>query len=508
MLIYFIYKNNSFNFNIKNDVSISYIKNMVSKMIQKEKSCFDLFYNNKIISESSSSLFQITKNESNIPIIISLKKNNIKMKLPLLTMPNKSNKNTIDIEPKMNLNLNETELSADSFMKDINQNFKSYTKIKNGSKIPQKEYISRNKVFEDVYNSKDEQIITLMKNLRNKILEFDDALYKKYKTSSDKDNTQLLLYEKNIINFKDKQIQFFKKLISYFDKAEASFSKYKINLEEFYLELSNYNNNINNNNKNSFELNDSIKKEKNIFPKNLKLSQFSDKKLKNISIIKSTDDNLQLYNKASEDSDYSAEILKEKINKILDNKKSRNEKAKKDQQINLTKSIKMNNIKQINLKENFFSKNKRENNLPKLKTFKKKSIIINEENVKNPQNTSKNLDNKNNKVLDTKQIMRTTIESEDRIEMKTLDKNKIDVLFEISENKHEDTGTLSHQADESRDESENNPKEKDLVRALRKKTLNYNQLKDIKIPFAHQTHDRKKSHRLKKLGSNVFDFII
>ena len=231
MLIYFIYKNNSFNFNIKNDVSISYIKNMVSKMIQKEKSCFDLFYNNKIISESSSSLFQITKNESNIPIIISLKKNNIKMKLPLLTMPNKSNKNTIDIEPKMNLNLNETELSADSFMKDINQNFKSYTKIKNGNKIPQKEYISRNKVFEDVYNSKDEQIITLMKNLRNKILEFDDALYKKYKTSSDKDNTQLLLYEKNIINFKDKQIQFFKKLISYFEKAEASFSKYKINLK-------------------------------------------------------------------------------------------------------------------------------------------------------------------------------------------------------------------------------------------------------------------------------------
>ena len=168
----------------------------------------------------------------------------------------------------------------------------------------------------------------------------------------------------------------------------------------------------------------------------------------------------------------------------------------------------MNNIKQINLKENFFSKNKRENNLPKLKTFKKKSIIINEENVKNPQNTSKNLDNKNNKVLDTKQIMRTTIESEDRIEMKSLDKNKIDVLFEISENKHEETGTLSHQGDDSRDESENNPKEKDFVRALRKNTLNYNQLKDIKIPYAHKTHDRKKSHRLKKLGSNVFDFII
>ena len=248
MLIYFIYKNNSYNFTVKNDITISYLKDLVSKMIQKDKACFDLFYNNKILSENDSSLYKITKKENKVPIIISLKKNNTNnsmVKLPLLTMPNK----TIDLEPKINLNLNETEISTDSFLKDINinQNTKTLTKRKNGNKIPLKEYISRNKVFEDIYNLKDEQIISLMKNLGNKILEYDDALYKKFKTSFNKNNSQLLLYEKNIINFKDKQIQFFQKLINYFDNVETAFSKYKINLEEFYSELSNYSNNKNSN---------------------------------------------------------------------------------------------------------------------------------------------------------------------------------------------------------------------------------------------------------------------
>ena len=101
------------------------------------------------------------------------------VKLPLLTMPNKRNKNMIDLEPKINLNLNETEISTDSFLKDINinQNSKTLTKRKNGNKIPQKEYISRNKVFEDIYNKKDEIIINLMNNFKNRILEYDDILY-------------------------------------------------------------------------------------------------------------------------------------------------------------------------------------------------------------------------------------------------------------------------------------------------------------------------------------------
>ena len=107
MFIYFIYKNNSFNFNVKNDVSIIYLKNLVSKMIQKDKTSFDLFYNNKILSENNSSLLEISKNKTSIIIIISLKKinntnkNNSKMKLPLLTDTNKLNNNQAENEKKI-----------------------------------------------------------------------------------------------------------------------------------------------------------------------------------------------------------------------------------------------------------------------------------------------------------------------------------------------------------------------------------------------------------------------
>ena len=49
MFINFIYKNNTFTFNVKKEVSITYLKNLASKMIQKDKESFDLFYNNKIL---------------------------------------------------------------------------------------------------------------------------------------------------------------------------------------------------------------------------------------------------------------------------------------------------------------------------------------------------------------------------------------------------------------------------------------------------------------------------
>ena len=63
MFINFIYKNNTFTFNVKKEVSITYLKNLASQIIQKDKESFDLFYNNKILSENNSSLFQPLNNE-------------------------------------------------------------------------------------------------------------------------------------------------------------------------------------------------------------------------------------------------------------------------------------------------------------------------------------------------------------------------------------------------------------------------------------------------------------
>ena len=97
MKVFFVYKNNTFEFTIKKDVTIASLRNRVSKLIQKDESSFDLIYNNKILPENNSTLFQIAKNETNVPIIISLrdsdgnsKKSNSmdkSIKLPLLTEP-------------------------------------------------------------------------------------------------------------------------------------------------------------------------------------------------------------------------------------------------------------------------------------------------------------------------------------------------------------------------------------------------------------------------------------
>ena len=94
--------------------------------------------------------------------------------------------------------------------------------------------------------------------------------------SWDNDNSQLLLFEKNIINYKDNQLKLLKKLINYFGKKESSFfSKGKININEFYLELSNYNNNKTI----SYIENDFSKKRKKNIKSNLKLTSFIRKKV-------------------------------------------------------------------------------------------------------------------------------------------------------------------------------------------------------------------------------------
>ena len=321
MLIYFIYQNNTFTIELKKDVSITFLYNLVSKRIQRDKSNFDLYYNSKKLSEKDSTLFQMAKNENSIVVIISLKKNlskdksvilNKDIKFPLLDLKTES-------ESKNNQILTENQLFEKSFAKDMNKHTKLKLRLNTPSSARRgkTEYLSMNKVFEDVYNAKEEEIKYLMKDLKIKILEFDDILYHNYKNSFNRDNSQLLLYEKNIINYKEKQIKYLKQLINYFDTREASFfSMGKINLDDFYVELSNYYYN-----KNSRIQNDLTKKEKQL-QKDFRMANYSEKNLPKIILNKSsTEENLPSSNKISEDSIYSDEIIREKIDKYLNNKK-------------------------------------------------------------------------------------------------------------------------------------------------------------------------------------------
>ena len=68
------YKNNLYNFQLRKDISIKYIEDMASKLTNKDKSSFDLLYNNNILPGNSNDLLKdIIETEKNIPIIISQK---------------------------------------------------------------------------------------------------------------------------------------------------------------------------------------------------------------------------------------------------------------------------------------------------------------------------------------------------------------------------------------------------------------------------------------------------
>ena len=239
MNINLIYKTNSFNFDLRKNISIKYIEDLASKLINKDKLLFELLYKGKIISESKNSLLKdiITKDDPNISIIIS-EKLPLKKELPQLKIFNNLNKT--DNNAKNNLFLNDTDISKSLSENSIKifqnlskQDFKN-KKIKNENSI-------QNKVFEEIYNAKDNEIFSLMKTFSQKIKEYDDILYKKYKNSFNKNNNELITYEKNIIDFKDKQIQFIKKLINFFDLKEKKDLYFGgIELDEFYKELNLY----------------------------------------------------------------------------------------------------------------------------------------------------------------------------------------------------------------------------------------------------------------------------
>ena len=242
MNIEFIYQGNNYNFDLRKDITIKYIQDLASKLISKDTSSFDLLYKNDLLSEykDSTLMKDLTKDDTNINIIIIKKGKNgflLNEKLRQLKLRElDQNKNNINIiKLKSNLNTPLTISSINSKKKNSNQNLSLFHNKKN-------EYISENKVFEEVHNLKDNEIFSLMNYFSRKIKEYDNTLYKKYKNNNKSNSKELSLYEKNIFDFKDKQINFLKKLIGYFDNNEEDFNSGILPLTEFYNDLKAYNN--------------------------------------------------------------------------------------------------------------------------------------------------------------------------------------------------------------------------------------------------------------------------
>jgi hypothetical protein len=543
MNIFFVYKNQTFDFELKTDVSIVSLKNMVSKILEKDKNSFDLFYNNKILPEKESSLYKITNGKKNISIIIMLKqnnnmnKNNKRIDLPFLSLSN----------PKHNIKIENDSIDNDMILNDTEMFSSSSTKksyLKNIQKNPTKskdkpmkiQYTTRNKVFEDIYSTKEEIIIHLMKKLKNKLLGYDNILYKL-------NDSELLLYEKNIINYKDKQIHFLTKLINHFDNEKASslFFKGKISLKDFYQEISNYNSYTNNN---TFIQNYSMKKEKKIINKNIsiKLTNFGENNLPKISVTKNLEDNLYRYTDLSEDSyrNNDGEIKREKndlryfsnkklidprkisksfrnyiepnlgienitpiekkkkINKFIFDKSNLGlEKINQKNKIRLENPIEENNIRLENNKFNLMKKQnlKDENKLfdqkrKQFKTFEKEGPKI-EKIIEIPsinQLSRKNSINQNDREL--------------RI---SFDKNKIGVLFDIAENNSE----YSIISDDDNLMNKKLKRKRIIERNLteRKKNLGI-MAKTTSIGYRVKAKEKKTTHRIKKLGNTYSDFVI
>ena len=69
MNINLVYQNKSFNFDLRKDISIKYLEDLASKLINKDISSFELLYKDNILSDDKNSLLK------NI-IFITMKLNN------------------------------------------------------------------------------------------------------------------------------------------------------------------------------------------------------------------------------------------------------------------------------------------------------------------------------------------------------------------------------------------------------------------------------------------------
>ncbi len=571
MNINLIYQNNSFNFDLRKDVSIKYIEDLASKLINKDKSFFNLSFKDNILSENPNTLLKdIVKTETNVPITITLKNSHGHSEatniLPKLKISNHlSLNNTESNETKNNLILNETELSqslSENSLKVL-QHISKRNFLHNKKK--KKEYSTQNIVFEEIYNAKESELLSLLKNLTQKIMEHDDTLYKKFKKSFNKDNNELLLYEKNVINFKDKQIKFIKKLINYFENNEEDF------LDEFYKELNLYDNHETimeykkKNNKLQTELLSPIRTIENNHSKsnrelpllnNNKINNkrksklyLSEKKLRNDLNFNKIDNEekylfsndkkknkIKLIARQNPDSLFNSINVQEKSKTIeIQSNKNKNNKKNSIENTTNTNTNQSENSSPSKVQERPVSVS--QNNIPiKLNksTNSTYNKIINEKKSNNLNDSSYNINkNKNNYTRNDRNKERTEIHKRvNTIENIKYNRQKVSTLFEISEsyikeNKDSDSFSESRQENSSdnkdNNELSNNKKNNDYlndfddIKNLKlnliktrnsKKAVNFSNIKNSKIGYLVKAKNRKVNQRIKKLGNNANDFLI
>ena len=291
MNINLIYEGKNYNFDIPNNVTIDYLKELSSKIFNSEKELLDLIYNNKKITENGDDILirdLIPEGESNAILTVQInhdkkiKKKEEKM-LPLAHLKQKENdddkkfmnmkKNIMDIDnnnkerkinkkiEKKNLNKKEIDILKNLYNNNFNNNSKIRLILPNNKNIYNHKTNNMKEKFNNIYMQKNSELLGLIRQFTDKIKKIYLILYNKYKLSNKNlsnsvstisiktlrndrinidsmDNSfyELAIYEKKIMNYLEIQIQYYKSLLEIlhnYDNNNIEFNK----LTEFYHKL-------------------------------------------------------------------------------------------------------------------------------------------------------------------------------------------------------------------------------------------------------------------------------
>ena len=541
MNINLVYQGNTFNFDLRRDVNIKYIQDLATKLISKDISNFHLLYKNKNLSDyPETTLFKdLIKDDNKISIIITLKENN-----NILSSEKKPKLNNKDLDlSKNSSNITNSKLMLNTpLVSPINSQKRNQSLNQQLSNNifnkKQTEYISKNKVFEEVYNLKENEIYSLMQNLSQKIKEYDAILYKHFKNNKKCESS---LYERSIIDYKDKQIKFLKKLLNYFDTNEKDFASGAIPLTEFYKDLKQYNspktiilynntdysksNNINNNKKKLSKTDSKIKLDEsnNIRNQNQnkKLPLLPNSKSNNnkryflsqnnntISSVESNENNSNIIKEQQffKDHIFNSENKPNK-NKNVIKKNVINKKDNKEKEININNCN--NNINTKKSNNNNLTDNKNKNN-----NFNKAISLCNtNDQTTTSQSTTMQgkvvitniINNNSNKNQMIKNILNKSSKNKTNQKLITLNNkknNKMSVLLE-EENKFDN---ISNNNSCSSELSNKTSKRKFSSDSKNNNDLSKNGEENNYV-FRKTKRNKKMKGKNKKIANNIYDFLI
>ena len=433
MNINLIYEGKNYNFDIPNNVTIDYLKELSSKIFNSEKELLDLIYNNRKINDNSDNTLirdLIPEGESNAILTVQINKNlsnnNHKKKKErkisfehLKERNNKENIKTVEKNSKLNERYdkydNEKENHKEKKMIKINPKTDESTSSKNEKLLLENIYNNniqskirlmltnnnrlnykenKKEKFNNEYIQKNGELLSLIRQFSDKIKKIYLILYNKYKISNKNlsHNTSTLSNVKttrneninnNLLDNSFYELALYeKKIMNY---LEIQIQHYKLLLDT----IKNYDNNIN-----FTKLTDFYHKlfmfipEDTIINKEQKIKELikRNKKLNN----NNSSINLTSFNSNNNNKKLPAIKIKNYKSPIL--KETKKEKLIKE--IKMNSNLSMNNNNNINE----FNNNFKQNEFKESKLKKNNKINIEEED--NISLSNNNTNYKNNNILD------------------------------------------------------------------------------------------------------------